>query len=499
MTRKPDKVIEEAQIAARALRDIIEKSPDKVVLNGKTYLRFEDWLLCGRFWGYTVQEDGDPTPVTMGDAQGFKASAIALDRAGVVRSRATAYCMNDEENWGERPKYAWCYVTRDGEMSIEDPGKENIVWEDNPKKAGGKRPKKIRQQVGTEKVPMFQLASMAQTRASAKVLRNILAWVVVLAGYQPTPAEEMTGKRDAADDAGESNGAGGAVASGEAKEVRRPFVAVKVAHMKAGKDGALLAVKVEGGSAKGSEIVAVVPSKAAEIGLKIGDVASFDTVQRPGPKGKKYWLVVAIKDLKPAQGPTPRQGTKQDIDSMKPGEANAGHGNENTQQRPAEAKQAKEAAKPAEAIPAAPAFKEVHRNLLLGSGENVKKQAVVWTQVRGILAAVSEIKKTGKGGQYIFIVLQRLPDVHEADNWKKPRHDTFTCWHRSLFAAAHAAKRGEEIVLEFEQEITKDGGPYAGQVNQIVEDIVFVGGRYYVGGELQEKSKVGELFDEAAQ
>jgi hypothetical protein len=32
---------------------------------------------------------------------------------------------------------------------------------------------------------------MAQTRACAKVLRTCLAWVVVLAGYEPTPAEEM--------------------------------------------------------------------------------------------------------------------------------------------------------------------------------------------------------------------------------------------------------------------------------------------------------------------
>ena len=32
---------------------------------------------------------------------------------------------------------------------------------------------------------------MAQTRAGAKAFRNRLAWVAVLAGYRPTPAEEM--------------------------------------------------------------------------------------------------------------------------------------------------------------------------------------------------------------------------------------------------------------------------------------------------------------------
>ena len=32
-----------------------------------------------------------------------------------------------------------------------------------------------------------------RARACAKALRNVLAWVVVLAGDKPTPAEEMTG------------------------------------------------------------------------------------------------------------------------------------------------------------------------------------------------------------------------------------------------------------------------------------------------------------------
>jgi len=41
--------------------------------------------------------------------------------------------------------------------------------------------------------PLFQLRSMSQTRASAKALRNCLAWVAVLAGYEPSVAEEMTG------------------------------------------------------------------------------------------------------------------------------------------------------------------------------------------------------------------------------------------------------------------------------------------------------------------
>jgi hypothetical protein len=39
----------------------------------------------------------------------------------------------------------------------------------------------------------YIIASMAQTRAIGKAYRNTLAWVMKLAGYAPTPAEEMTG------------------------------------------------------------------------------------------------------------------------------------------------------------------------------------------------------------------------------------------------------------------------------------------------------------------
>jgi hypothetical protein len=37
----------------------------------------------------------------------------------------------------------------------------------------------------------FAIASMAQTRAVGKAYRNLLAWIIRAAGYEPTPAEEM--------------------------------------------------------------------------------------------------------------------------------------------------------------------------------------------------------------------------------------------------------------------------------------------------------------------
>lgn len=39
----------------------------------------------------------------------------------------------------------------------------------------------------------YAVLSMAQTRAIGKAYRNVISWVVKLAGYEGTPAEEMTG------------------------------------------------------------------------------------------------------------------------------------------------------------------------------------------------------------------------------------------------------------------------------------------------------------------
>ena len=103
-----------------------------------------------------------------GDSQiiGYEAAADAvLVSSGQIISAGEAMCLNDEERWSTRPKYEW--------QTNEETGRRHRVL------------------IGEERVPLFQLRSMAQTRACAKALRNVLSWVVVLAGYRPTPAEEM--------------------------------------------------------------------------------------------------------------------------------------------------------------------------------------------------------------------------------------------------------------------------------------------------------------------
>lgn len=141
--REPTLVLEEAKKAAKALAQVIAGKKKPVIINNEQYLEFEDWMTVARFYEITAKVIST-SPISFGDVQGFEARAVAiLVRTGEEISAAEAMCLNDETNWKNRP--------------------------------------------------LFMLRSMCQTRACAKALRNVLAWVVVLAGYKPTPAEEMEG------------------------------------------------------------------------------------------------------------------------------------------------------------------------------------------------------------------------------------------------------------------------------------------------------------------
>jgi hypothetical protein len=155
LQRPPKEVLAEAAIAAKALRDVIEAKPNKVVINGKTYPTHEDWLTVARFYNITVASRST-NYVERGRARGYECHAEAIFApTGIVIGAAQAECLDDEKMWRDKP--------------------------------------------------LFQLRSMAQTRAQAKALRSILSWVVVLAGYAPTPAEEMIEQQN--------SGSGRAIAS----------------------------------------------------------------------------------------------------------------------------------------------------------------------------------------------------------------------------------------------------------------------------------------------
>lgn len=127
--------------AAKQLIDIVKQNSQwSLKIQNNDYLRFEAWQTLARFFGYTIKTE-KTNFIELGEASGFEATSSVLDSTGMVIGGAEAVCMNDEKNWKDKPLYA--------------------------------------------------LKSMAQTRASARALRQILSWVVVLAGYKPTPAEEI--------------------------------------------------------------------------------------------------------------------------------------------------------------------------------------------------------------------------------------------------------------------------------------------------------------------
>lgn len=174
--REPTQVLEEARKAAKALMEVVALKKDPVIFNGDQYLELEDWQTVGKFYGLTPKNIASRY-VEYGGVTGWEAESIVIDRNGNEVGRAESMCMSDEDNWGDVPVYTW-------EDVLDDKGKK--IWDAEKKRYKGKRV-----QTGSKPKPMFQLRSMAQTRASAKALRSILSWVVVLAGFKPNVAEEM--------------------------------------------------------------------------------------------------------------------------------------------------------------------------------------------------------------------------------------------------------------------------------------------------------------------
>src|SRR3990167_7742755 len=162
--REPAAVLAEAKTAAQALMTVVSQKTKPVIMNGEQYLEFEDWQTVAKFYGLTAKVVRT-TFIDLGGVKGFEATAETIRLSdGMTISSADSMCLNDEDKWSTRAKYDF---------------------------VNGKK-----QKVGEVPVPLFQLRSMAQTRACAKTLRNVLAWVVVLAGFKPTVAEEMTGDEE---------------------------------------------------------------------------------------------------------------------------------------------------------------------------------------------------------------------------------------------------------------------------------------------------------------
>ena len=130
-----------AQDIARALAPVIDRRHLYAVVNGRKYVLFEGWTALGALLGVVPV-----TAWTRRVERGWEARVEARTLAGAVVGAAEAECLRTERAWATRDDYA--------------------------------------------------LRSMAQTRAGAKALRMALGFIIALAGYEATPAEEMLASDD---------------------------------------------------------------------------------------------------------------------------------------------------------------------------------------------------------------------------------------------------------------------------------------------------------------
>lgn len=138
----PEEDIKKAERAAKALMSLVSRKQKKVVIGGEQYVEYEDWMMVARFFNATVGIEWVHPLLESERIIGYEARAVVYQKGEII-SAAEAMCTRGERNWSMRDE--------------------------------------------------FMLKSMAQTRASAKALRNVFAYVVVLAGLKPTPAEETDG------------------------------------------------------------------------------------------------------------------------------------------------------------------------------------------------------------------------------------------------------------------------------------------------------------------
>ncbi len=137
-TDDPDESLAKASQIADALSKVLQKAKLTVKIGGnaRPYVLAEGWTCLGSLVGVFPR-----TVWTRPLENGWEARVDAVTRDGAVVGSAESQCTRAERNWANRDDFA--------------------------------------------------LRSMAQTRAMSKALRMPLGFIVVLAGFEATPADEM--------------------------------------------------------------------------------------------------------------------------------------------------------------------------------------------------------------------------------------------------------------------------------------------------------------------
>lgn len=142
---RPAEVIARVQEQAKSLMDIVEQQKLYATIQGKKYLTVEAWQLLAAFNGLSIVIEETNRITDEDGGEGWESRCVIYNTQGRQVGAGEAQCMNNES------KATW------------------------------------------RKADDYARRSMAQTRAVSKACRTILSFVVVLAGYEPTPYEEMAG------------------------------------------------------------------------------------------------------------------------------------------------------------------------------------------------------------------------------------------------------------------------------------------------------------------
>lgn len=135
-TDDPQEIIERATAQAVVLAKVVNDRKLYTNISGRKHVRIEGWTTLGSLTGVFA------VPVwTRPVADGWEARVEARTMSGALVGAAEAECLRTERTWSTRDDYA--------------------------------------------------LRSMAQTRAASKALRLPLGFIMQLAGFDPTPAEEI--------------------------------------------------------------------------------------------------------------------------------------------------------------------------------------------------------------------------------------------------------------------------------------------------------------------
>ena len=141
----PAALVSGAAELASQLAIVIKKQNLATVIKGKQFVNVEGWTTLATMLGVTARE------VCTVESEGVYVATVELVRMsdGACISKASAECGSSDE--------------------LDKYGKP--IWSTRPR---------------------YARRSMAQTRATGKACRLAFSWIMSLAGYEVTPAEEMT-------------------------------------------------------------------------------------------------------------------------------------------------------------------------------------------------------------------------------------------------------------------------------------------------------------------